>query len=96
MGAVTVQQILPQGYAAFERRHQLPGYVQKAAWARLVCRTARVGGHIQACPEGHVERGWDNSCRHRMCPQCAWVQVERDLSQMCFFEKFAVGKPLNC
>jgi len=51
--------------------------VRKAAWALLVCRTAVLGGHIQACPEGHVERVWYNSCRHRLCPQCAWVQIER-------------------
>jgi hypothetical protein len=81
MARVTVQQILQQGYAAFERSHQLPGYVRKAAWALLVCRTARLGGHIQACPEGHVERVWYNSCRYRLCPQCAWLQVERWLDQ---------------
>ena len=77
MAQVTVQQIWQQGYAAFDRRHQLPGTVRKAAWALMVCHTARLGGHIQACPAGHVERVWYNSCRHRLCPQCRWLQVER-------------------
>jgi hypothetical protein len=77
MGQVTVPQILQRGYAAFERSHLLPAYVRRAAWALLVCRTARLGGHIQACPEGHVERVWYNSCRHRLCPQCSWLQIER-------------------
>ena len=77
MAAITVQQILHQGYAAFERCHPLPAYVRKAAWALLVCRTAVLGGHIHACPEGHVERVWYHSCRHRLCPPCAWLQVER-------------------
>jgi hypothetical protein len=77
VAGLTVQQILQHGYAAFERCHPLPAYVRKAAWALLVCRTAVLGGHIQACPEGHVERVWYNSCRHRLCPQCAWLQVER-------------------
>jgi hypothetical protein len=77
MARVTVQQILQAGYAAFERSHPLPSYVRKAVWALLACRTAVLGGHIQACPEGHVERVWYNSCRHRLCPQCAWLQVER-------------------
>jgi Putative transposase/Transposase zinc-binding domain len=81
MDRVTIQQILQQGYAAFERSHPLPGYVRKAVWALLACRTARLGGHIQACPEGHVKRVWDNSCRHRLCPQCAWLQVERWLDR---------------
>jgi hypothetical protein len=77
MAWVTMQEILQEGYAAFERSHLLPSYVRKAVWALLACRTAMLGGHIQACPEGHVERVWYNSCRHRLCPQCAWLQVER-------------------
>jgi hypothetical protein len=81
MARVTVQQILQQGYAAFERSHQLPGYVRKAVWALLACRTAVLGGPVQRCPDGHFERVWYNSCRHRLCPQCAWLQVERWLDQ---------------
>lgn len=77
MANVTVQQILQRGYTAFEQRHPLPAHVRKAARALLACRTARLGGHVQACPAGHVERVWYNSCRHRLCPQCAWLQVER-------------------
>ncbi len=74
---LTLQTIVQMGYAAYERRHPLPDYVRRAVWAILACRTAVLGGHVQACPEGHVERVWYNSCRHRMCPQCAWLQVER-------------------
>lgn len=80
MAGVTLQQMLHQGYAAFERCHPLPDYVRKAAWALLVCRTAVLGGPIQACPEGHVDRVWDHACRHRLCPPCAWLQVERWLA----------------
>jgi Transposase zinc-binding domain len=36
-----------------------------------------LGGHVQRCPDGHFQRLWYNSCKHRMCPQCAWLQVER-------------------
>src|SRR5512145_1326489 len=43
----------------------------------MQCRTAALGGHIQACPDGHVSRVWYNSCRHRSCPQCAYLQTER-------------------
>jgi hypothetical protein len=78
---ITLQTILQLGYAAYERRHALPGHVRRAVGAILVCRTALLGGHVQACPEGHVERIWYNSCRHRMCPPCAWVQVERWLTK---------------
>ena len=78
---ITLQTILQLGYAAYERKHRLPDYVRRAVWAILACRTAVLGGHVQACPEGHVERIWDHSCRHRMCPPCAWVQVERWLTK---------------
>jgi hypothetical protein len=74
---ITLQTILQRGYAAYAHTHALPAYVRRAVWALLACRTAQLGGHIQACPEGHLERVWYHSCRHRMCPPCAWVQVER-------------------
>jgi hypothetical protein len=69
------------GYAAYERQHPVPDDVRRAVRAILACRTAVLGGHVQACPEGHVERSWDNSCRHRMCLPCAWGQVERWLAK---------------
>jgi hypothetical protein len=77
---ITLQQILVRGYKVYERTHALPDYVRRAVWAMMACRTAVLGGHVQACPDGHVERVWYNSCRHRMCPQCAWLQVERWLA----------------
>jgi len=78
---ITLQTILHMGYAAYERNHRLPACVRRAVWAVLACRTARLGGHVHTCPDGHVERVWYNSCRHRMCPPCAWVQVERWLAK---------------
>ena len=51
--------------------------MRKAVWALLVCRPAVLGGPVQRCPDGHVERVWSHSCRHRRCPPCAWLQVER-------------------
>jgi Transposase zinc-binding domain len=77
MERVTIQRILQEGYAAFEGSHPLPGYVRKAVWALLACRTAVLGGHVQRCPDGHFERVWYNSCRHRRCPPCTWLPVER-------------------
>jgi len=78
---LTLQTILELGYAAYEQSHAVPDHVRRAVWALLACRTALLGGHVQACPEGHIERVWYNSCRHRMCPQCAWLQVERWLAR---------------
>jgi hypothetical protein len=78
---ITLQQILHMGYAAYARMHVLPAYVRRAVWALLACRTALLGGHVQACPEGHLARIWYNSCRHRLCPPCAWLQIERWLAR---------------
>ena len=36
---------------------------------------------MQACPDGHIERVWYNSCRHRFCPQCAQLQIAQWLER---------------
>jgi hypothetical protein len=78
---ITLQKIRQIGDDADARTHGLADYVRRAVWALFACRTAVLGGHVQACPEGHLERIWYHSCRHRMCPQCAWVQIERWLAK---------------
>jgi hypothetical protein len=77
MALVTLQTIFQDAFPAYEHTHPLPAHVRKAAHAIMQCRTAALGGHIQACPDGHVSRVWYNSCRHRACPQCAYLQTER-------------------
>src|SRR4029434_9530500 len=80
MALVTLQAIFQDAFPAYEQRHALPAHVRRAAHALMQCRTAALGGHIQACPDGHVARVWYNSCRHRSCPQCAYRQTERWLA----------------
>ena len=80
MALVTLQTIFQDAFPAYEQRHALPAHVRTAARAIMQCRTAALGGHIQACPDGHVARVWYNSCRHRSCPQCAYLQTERWLA----------------
>lgn len=77
----TLQQILNHHYPAYEQSHPLPGHVRAAVQAAINCRTAALGGHIQACPDGHVHGVWYNSCRHRFCAQCAHLQTARWLEQ---------------
>ena len=81
MAFVTLQTIFQDAFPAYEQRHALPAHVRRAAHALMRCRTAALGGHIQACPDGHVARVWYNSCRHRSCPQCAYLQTERWLAR---------------
>jgi hypothetical protein len=80
MGLLTLQDIFGASYPEYERTHALPSHVRKAARAIMQCRTAALGGHVQSCPDGHVTRVWYNSCRHRSCPQCAFIHVERWLA----------------
>jgi hypothetical protein len=77
MALVTLQTIFQDAFPAYEALHPLPAHVRKAARAIMQCRTAALGGHVQACPDGHMARIWYNSCRHRACPQCAYLQTER-------------------
>src|SRR5678815_7424 len=77
MVLVTLQTLFQDAFPAYERSHVLPAHVRRAAHALMQCRTAALGGHIQAYPDGHVSRVWYNSCRHRSCPQCAYLQAER-------------------
>src|SRR5215211_8719754 len=80
MALVTLQTIFQDAFPAYEQTHLLPTHVRRAARAIMQCRTAALGGHVQACPDGHMARIWYNSCRHRSCPQCAYLQTERWLA----------------
>src|SRR5262252_5042032 len=80
MALVTLQTIFQDAFPVYEQLHPLPAHVRKAARAIIQCRTAVLGGHVQACPDGHVSRVWYNSCRHRACPQCVYLQTERWLA----------------
>jgi Putative transposase. len=73
----TVQAIFRAHFEAYAKAHRLPLHQRRAGWAIIHCRTAVLGGHIQGCPEGHVEGVWYNSCKHRACPQCNQIQIER-------------------
>jgi Putative transposase/Transposase zinc-binding domain len=77
MALVTLQAIFQDAFPAYEQRHALPAHGRRAAPALMPCRTAALGGHSQACPDGHGARVWDNSCRQRSCPQGASLQTER-------------------
>ncbi|MBA4417768.1 MAG: IS91 family transposase [Syntrophus sp. (in: bacteria)] len=81
MGKATLQDIMKTAYKAYESTHLLPLCVRRAAEALIKCRTAELGGHMQACPEGHYQRQWYNSCRHRSCPQCNWIRIEQWLEK---------------
>ena len=50
MGLLTLPTIFQEAFPAYEQTHPLPVHVRRAARAIMQCRTAALGGHIQACP----------------------------------------------
>ena len=54
----------------------LSAYQFAVLWAIERCRTAALGGHIDACDTcGHLRISY-NSCRNRHCPKCQGVNKE--------------------
>jgi hypothetical protein len=78
----TLQRILQRHFQGLCLTRQLSMPQLRAGRALSACRTAALGGHVQRCPNGHVERVWYNACRHRSCPQCNALARERWLEQM--------------
>jgi len=81
MASRILQQLLDTHYPTFAQTHPLPDHVREAVHSLRSCRTVALGGHVQACPDGHVERVWYNSCRHRFCPQCTQLQIAQWLAR---------------
>ena len=47
------------------------GRVERRVMGAIVaCRTAALGGHVEACDDCGVARVAYNSCRNRHCPKC--------------------------
>ena len=75
----------------------------KAFRAIRNCRTAALGGHIDACPKCEYRTHSFNSCRNRSCPKCQaqlrhrWITArERELLSTAYFHVvFTVPQELN-
>ncbi len=78
----TVQSIFQDHFDAYLKGHPQPPHKIKAARSIMQCRTEALGGHVQRCPRGHVEKVWYNSCKHPACPQCNALASERWLDKV--------------
>jgi hypothetical protein len=78
---LTIQRILQQHFFDFALHNSVSNAMSHAALQIMNCRTAAMGDHINSCPDGHFHQIAYNSCRHRSCPQCAWLPREQWLSQ---------------
>jgi len=71
-------------YGAAYHEQYCPTRTQRAALRAIVhCRTAALGGHLQACARCGATRPVYNSCRNRHCPKCQsldqakWREAQR-------------------
>jgi predicted Zn-ribbon and HTH transcriptional regulator len=103
---VEVADVLRAQGARFLDRYQKNFSFQQLKAFRAVqrCRTAALGGHIDACPRcGYQAAISYNSCRNRHCPKCQaqlrerWLAArERDLLATSYFHVvFTVPHELN-
>jgi hypothetical protein len=76
-----IVEILELGYEDYTRRRCLPPHVREAAQMILHCRTSALGGHVEACPDGHIARIHYNSCGHRFCPRCGYRKRQQWIAQ---------------
>lgn len=74
---LTIQDVLCRYSESFLSSQRVPGHVRQAVWHLRDCRSERMGFHVRRCPHGHVKQTFFNSCKHRCCPQCGWMQTER-------------------
>lgn len=78
----TIGKLLRTHYPQLIESQRMPAHLHRAAWQLGACRTAAMGGHIQGCPAGHASRVVFHSCKHRLCPQCNALPMERWLLKM--------------
>jgi hypothetical protein len=75
--SVEVAYIFRQYGLKYRESHQMPRNQLRAMRAIEVCRTAILGGHVDACDScGHLEISY-NSCRNRHCPKCQFLRKEK-------------------
>jgi hypothetical protein len=81
---VEVAEILRAHAEAYRRGHPLSPQQATVVRHLTQCRTAALGGHVDACAGCGYQRISYNSCRDRHCPKCqgqqraAWLEARRE------------------
>lgn len=75
--AIEVADIFRQYGVEFRQQYKLSGAQLKAMHAIERCRTASLGGHVDACQQCGTVLVSYNSCRNRHCPKCQAIARER-------------------
>jgi len=77
-----VAQILKEYGSQFVNTHNMCPDQLKAFSAILNCRTAAMGGHLQACEACGEHRIAYNSCRNRHCNKCQYIKQLKWVDQL--------------
>ena len=87
----------------YRHEHRLSRPQLRTMRAIEICRTAALGGHVEACDQCGARTIHYNSCRNRHCPKCQGLEKQRWLEQRCgellpvpyFHIVFTVPEELN-
>ncbi|TXK18374.1 transposase, partial [Pontibacter qinzhouensis] len=98
-----VAQVLEQHWPQVERHTGINSWQLRTLGAIMRCRTAAMGGHVDACPDCGSVRISYNSCRNRHCPKCQgrkreeWIRArEAELLPVPYFHLvFTLPEELN-
>lgn len=71
---IEISDIFRQMSEEFLKNHKLCPEQKKAFSAITQCRTATLGGHVQACDNCRNIVPSYNSCRNRHCPKCQFIK----------------------
>ncbi|MDD4700331.1 MAG: IS91 family transposase [Oscillospiraceae bacterium] len=73
---IELQDIIQEHGGGYVKGRNLLPVQHKALNAIAICRTARLGGHVDHYDCGHTNISY-NSCRNRNCPKCQALTKER-------------------
>jgi hypothetical protein len=74
--AFQVADVLKAHWPEVERSNHINGWQLRTLSAIKRCRTADLGGHVDACTGCGQIRISYNSCRNRHCPKCQGKERE--------------------
>lgn len=75
--SLEVADIFRQYGEVFRASYPVSPEQHKVMGAITACRTARLGGHVEACTGCGATRNCYNSCRNRHCPKCQTMAKEK-------------------
>jgi hypothetical protein len=80
MSGIELVDIFHRFGEAFHRQFSISPAQLKVMNLIKICRTAKLGGHMEKCDQCGFERPAYNSCRNRHCPKCQTIVKEQWLN----------------